>query len=84
MPFAPRPRPLATRSVRPARPPVVAPHRPAAAPAPSLTSAAPPAPAITLTDAALAQCRALAAKRADEGELVLRVGVKSGGCNGMR
>lgn len=52
-----------------------------AAPSPS---SAPPAPAISLTPAALAQCRALAAKRADEGELVLRVGVKSGGCNGMR
>lgn len=51
--------------------------------APAIPS--PPAPAITLTPSALAQCRALAAKRGDgAAQLVLRVGVKSGGCNGMR
>ena len=43
--------------------------------------AAPP-PAITLSDAALAQCLKLRAETGGE-ELLLRVGVKSGGCSGM-
>lgn len=73
-------RPLAPRARAPARAPAVARRVvPRATP-----TGAPPAPAITLTPAALAQCRALAAKRGDGADLVLRVGVKSGGCNGMR
>ena len=43
--------------------------------------AAPPPP-ITLSDAALAQCLKLRAETGGE-ELLLRVGVKSGGCSGM-
>jgi iron-sulfur cluster assembly protein len=51
---------------------------PPAAPAPAATAAAP----ITLTDAALSHLKKLRAE-AGGGELLLRVGVKQGGCSGM-
>lgn len=43
----------------------------------------PPPPAITLTDAALHHLKKLKADNRGDTELVLRMGVKSGGCNGM-
>ncbi|KAK9828961.1 hypothetical protein WJX72_003055 [[Myrmecia] bisecta] len=43
---------------------------------------APPPPAITLTDNALAHLKKLRAESGGE-ELLLRIGVRSGGCSGM-
>jgi Fe-S cluster assembly iron-binding protein IscA len=45
---------------------------------------APGGPPITLTDAALAQLQKLRAENANSGALLLRVGVKSGGCGWTR
>jgi hypothetical protein len=45
---------------------------------------APGGPPITLTDAALAQLQKLRAENANSGALLLRVGVKSGGCGCTR
>jgi hypothetical protein len=74
LPRAPRP---------PARPPAARPLPPRAAAGAAGAKKAPPAPAITLTPAAAEQCRALRAAKGSD-DFVLRVGVKSGGCNGMR
>lgn len=46
------------------------------------TKAAPPAPPITLSDAALAHLKKLREDSGDK-QLLLRMGVKSGGCSGM-
>jgi iron-sulfur cluster assembly accessory protein len=75
-PVGPRPRAPLTRM----------PSAPAAAAAPSPTPSPPLAPAITVTPTARARLNSmLAEKQAAPGAppMILRVGVKSGGCNGM-
>ncbi|KAI3438642.1 hypothetical protein D9Q98_001064 [Chlorella vulgaris] len=56
--------------------------RPAAAATEGKSVVAPPVQPITLTDAALAHLKKLRAESGDA-QLLLRMGVKSGGCSGM-
>jgi len=44
---------------------------------------APPPPAITLSDAALSHLQKLRSDSSGDDNLLLRMGVKSGGCSGM-